>query len=551
MKPKFRLILHPFLFALYAVMLLLANNIAFVQFSAIRTGLFSLVGAIVLMGVLWLILKDALRAGLITSGFIMLSFSYGHIQNLLNNVFIGNFSLGQDILLTPLWIALFIIWAYLILRRWRKQDARLEALSWYLNWVSLILNIFPIIMVLNAAGQSERINLWYEPYMTQAWQENGVDNVPLDLSSLQANQGQMPDIYYFVFDAYTRDDILAELYDYDNSAFIQGLQQRGFYVARQSQSNYSATELTISSALNMMHINTMPEYFHDHAGVDGYWVLRNATGRLIQSNRAAAIFRQAGYQFVNFDSGYGLTQIKSADQYVSLPSIQEDSSSDLVIAMMLLDTSLGRLYTHLSGYDFAPLQAMFAAHRQRILFAMEEAPQYAQKPGNYFIFAHIVAPHTPYVFGPNGEELRNVDPYTLMDVHPGRVENISLYSGQVNYMNQLILKMIDEILAKSDTPPIIIMHGDHSSRVYKTLNQPMDLKLKLMFPIFNAYYFPGDGAKDLYSTISPVNSLRVVLNHYFGAKLALQPDISYIFETDTWGRLKFLDVCQVYQFCAP
>jgi hypothetical protein len=42
----------------------------------------------------------------------------------------------------------------------------------------------------------------------------------------------------------------------------------------------------------------------------------------------------------------------------------------------------------------------------------------------------------------------------------------------------------------------------------------------------NAYYLPK-GYKDLYDSITPVNSFRIILNEYFGASYPLLPDITY------------------------
>jgi hypothetical protein len=59
--------------------------------------------------------------------------------------------------------------------------------------------------------------------------------------------------------------------------------------------------------------------------------------------------------------------------------------------------------------------------------------------------------------------------------------------------------------------------------------------------ILNAYYLPdAKGDSPLYQSISPVNSLRVILNTYFDAGLILLPDRSYY---STWpDPFKFVDV---------
>jgi hypothetical protein len=43
----------------------------------------------------------------------------------------------------------------------------------------------------------------------------------------------------------------------------------------------------------------------------------------------------------------------------------------------------------------------------------------------------------------------------------------------------------------------------------------------------NAYYLPDGGEKHLYSDISPINTFRIVLNHYFNTDLELLEDVHY------------------------
>jgi hypothetical protein len=113
-----------------------------------------------------------------------------------------------------------------------------------------------------------------------------------------------------------------------------------------------------------------------------------------------------------------------------------------------------------------------------------------------------------------------------------------------------VLIVIDRILAESDSPPIIILQADHSSKVYNQLNPVQDVKMKLLFPILNAYYLPGVGEEKLYSTITPVNSFRLLLNLYFGTHLPLLPDDSYTLEHEN-GQWEFINACQAYQACVP
>ena len=128
-----------------------------------------------------------------------------------------------------------------------------------------------------------------------------------------------------------------------------------------------------------------------------------------------------------------------------------------------------------------------------------------------FIYAHIVAPHFPIVFGPQGELVslpEDLDDAAFAQAH----------TDEIRYINQRILEILQEILAVSATPPIIILQADHGND--RAL--PADRT-----SILNAYYLPGEAAGRLYPTITPVNTFRLVLDAYFGAQLELLPDESF------------------------
>jgi hypothetical protein len=64
--------------------------------------------------------------------------------------------------------------------------------------------------------------------------------------------------------------------------------------------------------------------------------------------------------------------------------------------------------------------------------------------------------------------------------------------------------------------------------------------LKERMSILNAYYLPSGGDKFLYDSISPVNSFRVIFNHYFNAKMGLVPD--NLFFSNYEEGYQFIDV---------
>lgn len=84
-----------------------------------------------------------------------------------------------------------------------------------------------------------------------------------------------------------------------------------------------------------------------------------------------------------------------------------------------------------------------------------------------------------------------------------------------------MLPILDEILAKSDTAPVIILQGDHG---------PYSLKLPVAnYPaVLNALLVPEANRPDLYSEISPVNTFRFIFKYVLSQDLELLPDRSYM-----------------------
>lgn len=72
-----------------------------------------------------------------------------------------------------------------------------------------------------------------------------------------------PDIYFVIPDAYPSDAWMQRAMDYDNSAFTEALQARGFVIASQAQSNYGSTLPSLASILNMRHFNVNPTDLDD------------------------------------------------------------------------------------------------------------------------------------------------------------------------------------------------------------------------------------------------------------------------------------------------
>ena len=147
---------------------------------------------------------------------------------------------------------------------------------------------------------------------------------------------------------------------------------------------------------------------------------------------------------------------------------------------------------------------------------MTRLPELASIPGPKFVFAHLVAPHNPFVFGPQGQVVVLNSPFSLnSDMNALSMPDFAAgYSDEVTYLNQQFLNIVDEIIQSSANPPVIIIQGDHGIPRIPEWNMT----------ILNAYHMPGGSDVNLYPTISPVNSFRLIFNAFFGGHLPLLED---------------------------
>ena len=135
--------------------------------------------------------------------------------------------------------------------------------------------------------------------------------------------------------------------------------------------------------------------------------------------------------------------------------------------------------------------------------------------GPKFVFAHIQSPHPPYVFDASGKPAR-----TQSNDWNGKF--IDEYLNQIAFINMSIRNVINKILIESKIPPIIIIQGDHGPTLFEAKENERNIKLRSS--ILNAYLLPEINNDLLYNSITPVNTFRVIFNHYFDAGYDLLKD---------------------------
>jgi hypothetical protein len=475
---------YPLIVAAFPVVSFFSANLAYVPFSQLLRPLLCTVGATALLwALLSLVLRNVVRGAAAATVGILCCFGYAPLVAAL-----GFWSLYS----LPMWgIPTAVLMA---LAAWRLTQTKA------LNVLSVAIAVVSVANIAYLLGKESLL-------MAR------ISNEPV----AGHRAGVRPDVFYIILDGHGRSDAIKRAIGYGNSSFIEGLKQRGFYVADKSHSNYCQTELSLSSSLNMDFIpNLLPKVKPDEAD-------RAPLGHLIDHNEVGRRFRQEGYGYVSVTTGFPPVRLASADVHLGYEGGQS-----------MIETALIGM-TPLS-LNQAALTSQVVERRQQLLSAFEDLETLAQPTTvPRLVVAHILAPHPPFVFKADGSStpLHSwsgfVDGSDFMEnVGPPSLYREG-YSNQVTFIEKKVLGTIDVLLAaaKPDKPPIIIIQGDHGSKVGLNQNSLAKTDVHEVFPILNAYYVPVEIRKDLRPDISPVNSFRLVLSDLFGEKLPPLPDRSW------------------------
>jgi hypothetical protein len=502
--------LHPFLFALYPALSLFAFNAAE---NAVLYGLRVLLASVLIggaiLGLTWLVVREGHRAAFLASLFVLLLLAYGHVYNVAQGAQIGTVVWGTR----PVVLAACVAIILLLGNRWVWKPIRNRGpVTLFMNVMALAALAFPVLRIASflIATTYDAVKLRQEP-------------VDFESVTLPVQTGDQPDIYYIILDGYGREDILREVLGVDTSQFTRFLRSRGFYVAGLAQTNYSQTWLSMASSLNINYLDTLAARLGPRSRN------REPLGDLIRHSLVREVLAREGYEIVAIDSGHMYSQVKDADRYLSpFPTSLNEMEglwlSTSALAAIDDPQALGLL---LPSYE---------THRIRARFAFEALRTAGDAQGPQFVLAHIIAPHPPFVFDAQGNPVDPARPYWPGDGDTYRGssdEYLKGYTQEIAYVNKTMMTVVDDILRRSDPPPVILIQGDHGSGLHLSFSSLAQTCLRERMPILSAYYLPAEASAGPYPTITPVNSFRVVFNAVFGAGLPLLPDASYYSAWDT------------------
>jgi hypothetical protein len=483
--------------AVFPVLNYLAVNVSQVPLaSTTRLAAASLIFGLLLFGTSILILRDRQKAGLVTSLTLILFYSYGHLYTWLAE---QSNPLAHHRYLLPGFALVGALFLLLILR-----IKRIPAI------VPVPLNLVTGLLVL----------LQFIPITAyQVRQARVISEQPSQ--NINQTSKNRPDVYYIIVDMYARDDLLLEEMAYDNSGFLAQLEQRGFYVASCALSNYTQTELSLASSLNMDYLDALGDF--QPGSVD-----RTLADALIQHSRVRAIFEDLGYGIISL-SAYDPLKMIDADIYfdTSLAPAPTILKPQLFSAFeaLFIKTTLLRAYLDSPWAKSQPMAIdinyPYGDHVRQQLYILDTLPIIPSDPRPKFVFVHIQLPHPPFVFTAEGNIVPDPLPFPSAGKNIPREDTIRNYLAQTSYLNTRLIPILDAIVLNSDPAPVIILQADHG---------PYSLKKPVAnYPaILNAILLPEANRDALYAELSPVNTFRYLFKYVLGQDFELLPDRSYM-----------------------
>jgi hypothetical protein len=325
-----------------------------------------------------------------------------------------------------------------------------------------------------------------------------------------ATDRALPDIYLVLLDAYPRSDTLATDFSFDNGPFIDQMRTMGFDLSANSHSNYNLTSLTLASMFNVEHAATLPGFAESDTNVAESRALSTAINR----GRALSALEETGYEIVSIPSGFTGVTLYDADRVLDSGQLTDFEVS------VTQQGPIPRILSHV------PRDWLLGQVRGRITSTFDRLSELASERADHprFVFAHVISPHAPPVFGPDGETRDGWPCYPLTCTlwYGGQVygdDALAPFADQVAYMDRQMATAADAIIEKSERPPVIVFFSDHGSR------HDFD-DTDEMFRSFLLASTPGH-PRLLPDDATPINILPRLLNAYAGTDMAVATEESY------------------------
>ncbi|MBR9977175.1 MAG: sulfatase-like hydrolase/transferase [Bacteroidetes bacterium] len=442
-----------------------------------------------------------------SSVLVLLLLSNGHLRSLLPVIGIPpeeTLRRGPQLILHVL-IAAVSVGTFFAVKHQRAVQHALAVMT-----VILLLFIVPALAGISGTnGSAHSTEQCGQPDCT-APVTSGLD----DDAGLQAS-GMQPHILLLLLDGYGREDVLRDLYGFDNSRFVSALRERDFFVADSAAVNYMQTLLSLNSLFSMRPLDLSGE---------GVLHVDEAPGRTRQKLRN--LYRHAPVWRLLGDAGYRLAA--TAMYWIPAPC-----GVHMVLRHDGIMSSFGTgLLTNETSWAFlrrllhSPARREEESGRTEINTFMRELLDFsittAHSSHPTLLFAHVLAPHPPFTLASDeefGEHIGDGSHYHRTH-GTGPEDYVRKCNLELNVLNEMLLRTVDEIL-ESGQPLVLILMSDHGPGAYLDWDHRQRSNARERVASFFAVYSSHGDVSGFPHRITPVNVFPLLFNSHFGTSFPL------------------------------
>ena len=474
-------IIFPFLLAFFPSWIIISKNYEQLIFQDILISLAIVAVSVIVWVVITKIIKNGNKAALITGVGIGFFFYFGYVQDALKGIIIFGVQIDRTSITVTASIIIFIISTIYFIRSRNNFETAIK-----------IANIFAITLILFTLVQFV---------------------IP------DAFAFEKPNVYHIILDEYTDNEILMKKFNYDNEKFLKFLNKNGFYIPNKSFSTWEHTVDELALILNMEYqqIKTGAA-IKPHPLKDPRKAIFSFNYELVNDNKVMSIFSEQNYSIIEINSMSRWKNFSYVDTklcYGGLLNIYSEFL-DHVLAKSII-----RYFLEIHHND---------TRRDIVRCAFNELNEIAsQSSGPKYVFSHIMVPHPPFLFGPNGE---NVMPNNR------KISGLQSYEDPQGYVNQLIyvtnqVSVVIKNIVKNDPNAIIILQGDTGT--FTGIDDIAKRKVKDVYQSHSILYAVRIPDVDNLESVIPVNTYRIIFNNYFNMNYEyLEQRIFTIFEDRVW-----------------
>jgi len=448
--------------------------------------LYSLILAVPVAALGWmvnLLVRDKIKTSLMLSALLVVFCFYNEIYSI---VFWTAKGLGRmnDNVLSWLVFGGVLFYALMVIVAGLKTKRDLSPLN-------KLLEVVTVSVLASIILQSVSENMFQNRVHARELQESAIAPVAAGAPD------ERPDIYFIIMDSHTSPEQLQRNWNYDESDWVHRVEQRGFLVVTNARSNFAYTPYCILTALDMDYpeppINLEIREWDPSVSV------------ALNQAKVVQLLSRAGYRIYNF-SPFDVAGQRASYHVEWFPYPAVEGLMSLMRSSILGTPAMSFMWPK------PDVDNDLAAQSQKLMQQVENLPPRRKGEAPRFVYLHLMLPHFPYVLDRFGNRRK-----------PAGQDDKAAYLEQLIYTDERVLKTIDTILTHSTSTPVILLRGDHGFR-----GLPGSERAEEATSIFNAMLLPNGGNADIYPGMTPVNTFRVIMDRYLGAKLNLLKDEIYL-----------------------